>query len=261
MAALRGIKRLAIVIPALAAVGVGALLVLPFLMPPEAVRDAVKAEIRAVTGLDPVLRGATSVSLFPTGTVTLIRVEGRFELLAGGRSSSRFHKNAAPKLVGLRLVPDEIVLAEDPGKRAVAASMGEVAAAEAIDDGPLRRDVAVLVLASVHPVRHASTAATCNGAGKRLQVIRERHAAWLGQPAVGVLAHALPVARECRRCGAVAGPAPTAGHVRAASIPAAAVRAVIAQNRRRESGRAMGRIILRTWVPAAPSRPARGAAG
>jgi AsmA protein len=70
VAALRGIKRLAIVIPALAAVGVGALLVLPFLMPPEAVRDAVKAEIRAVTGLDPVLRGATSVSLFPTGTVT-----------------------------------------------------------------------------------------------------------------------------------------------------------------------------------------------
>jgi AsmA protein len=70
VAALLGIKRLAIVIPALAAVGVGALLVLPFLMPPEAVRDAVKAEIRAVTGLDPVLRGATSVSLFPTGTVT-----------------------------------------------------------------------------------------------------------------------------------------------------------------------------------------------
>jgi AsmA protein len=70
VAALRGIKRLAIVIPALAAAGVGALLILPFLMPPEAVRDAVKAEIRAVTGLDPVLRGATSVSLFPTGTVT-----------------------------------------------------------------------------------------------------------------------------------------------------------------------------------------------
>src|SRR5207245_10783837 len=101
----------------------------------------------------------------------------------------------------------EIVLAEDPGKRAVAASTGEVAAAEAIDDRPLRRDIAVLVLAGVHPVRHASTAATCNGAGKRLQVVRERHAAWQGQPAVGVLAHALPVARECRRCGAVAGPA------------------------------------------------------
>ena len=38
-------------------------------MPADAVREAVKAEIRAVTGLDPVLRGAVSVSLFPTGTV------------------------------------------------------------------------------------------------------------------------------------------------------------------------------------------------
>src|SRR4051812_21962989 len=39
-------------------------------MPADAVRDAVKAEIRAVTGLDPVLRGGASVSLFPTGTVS-----------------------------------------------------------------------------------------------------------------------------------------------------------------------------------------------
>src|SRR5947207_6319818 len=39
-------------------------------MPPEAVRDAVKAEIRAVTGLDPVLRGGASVSLFPSGRVS-----------------------------------------------------------------------------------------------------------------------------------------------------------------------------------------------
>src|SRR5262245_18659823 len=39
-------------------------------MSADAVREAVKAEIRAVTGLDPVLRGGTSVSLFPTGTVS-----------------------------------------------------------------------------------------------------------------------------------------------------------------------------------------------
>jgi AsmA protein len=70
VAAAAGIKRLGLVLAAIAAIGVGALLILPFLMPPEAVRDAVKAEIRAVTGLDPVLRGATSVSLFPTGTVS-----------------------------------------------------------------------------------------------------------------------------------------------------------------------------------------------
>src|SRR5262249_22708668 len=63
-------KRLGLIVVALAAVGFGALVMLPFLMPADAVREAVKAEIRAVTGLDPVLGGGASVSLFPTGTVT-----------------------------------------------------------------------------------------------------------------------------------------------------------------------------------------------
>jgi AsmA protein len=44
--------------------------ILPFLVSADAVREAVKAEIRTVTGLDPVLRGAASVSLFPTGSVS-----------------------------------------------------------------------------------------------------------------------------------------------------------------------------------------------
>jgi len=65
-----GIKRLGFVVVALAAVGIGALVILPFLMSADVVREAVKAEIRAVTGLDPVLRGGTSVSLFPTGAVS-----------------------------------------------------------------------------------------------------------------------------------------------------------------------------------------------
>jgi AsmA protein len=65
-----GIKRLGFAVLALAIAGIGALVILPFLMPAEAVREAVKAEIRAVTGLDPVLRGGASVSLFPTGTVS-----------------------------------------------------------------------------------------------------------------------------------------------------------------------------------------------
>jgi AsmA protein len=64
-----GIKRLGLVALALAVAGICAVLILPFLMSADAVRDAVKAEIRTVTGLDPVLRGSTSVSLFPTGTV------------------------------------------------------------------------------------------------------------------------------------------------------------------------------------------------
>jgi len=64
-----GIKRLGIIVAALAAVGIGVLVILPFVVSADAVREAVKAEIRAVTGLDPVLRGAASVSLFPTGSV------------------------------------------------------------------------------------------------------------------------------------------------------------------------------------------------
>ena len=70
MTAAVDIKRLAIVAAAVAAIGIAALLILPFLMPAEAVREAVKAEIRAVTGLDPVLRGEASVSLFPAGSVS-----------------------------------------------------------------------------------------------------------------------------------------------------------------------------------------------
>jgi AsmA protein len=38
------------------------------------VREAVKSEIRAVTGLDPMLRGDVSVSLFPSGTVSFENV-------------------------------------------------------------------------------------------------------------------------------------------------------------------------------------------
>ena len=70
MIAAVGIKRLGYIAAALAAVGIGILVILPFLVSADAVREAVKAEIRAVTGLDPVLRGAASVSLFPTGSVS-----------------------------------------------------------------------------------------------------------------------------------------------------------------------------------------------
>jgi AsmA protein len=64
-----GIKRLGLIGLALAAVAIGALVFLPFLMSADAVRTAVNDQIRAVTGLDPVLRGGASVSLFPFGTV------------------------------------------------------------------------------------------------------------------------------------------------------------------------------------------------
>jgi AsmA protein len=65
-----GIKRLAVGVIGVLLVGLGIAVIFPFLMPAETVREAVKAEIRAVTGFDPVLRGDASVSLFPTGRVS-----------------------------------------------------------------------------------------------------------------------------------------------------------------------------------------------
>ena len=74
MIAAIGIKRLGLAIATLAAGAFGALIVLSLLIPADTVRDSIKAEIRGVTGLDPVLRGNVAVSLFPTGTVVFDRV-------------------------------------------------------------------------------------------------------------------------------------------------------------------------------------------
>lgn len=70
MIAAVGIKRLGFAAAVFAAAAIAALVILPWLMPAEAVRKAVQAEIRAVTGLDPVLRGEASVSLFPASAVS-----------------------------------------------------------------------------------------------------------------------------------------------------------------------------------------------
>ena len=67
MTAATGLKRLGIGIVAVVAAGVALLAAMSFIIHPDTVRDAVKNEIRAVTGLDPVLRGPTSISLFPSG--------------------------------------------------------------------------------------------------------------------------------------------------------------------------------------------------
>ena len=64
-----GLKRLAIAVSAVVAAVFVALIALTILIPAATVRDAVAREIHAVTGLDPVLRGDVSVSLFPSGTV------------------------------------------------------------------------------------------------------------------------------------------------------------------------------------------------
>lgn len=70
MTAVTGFRRLGFAVAALVLIVFGALAAVSFLIPAEQVREAVKEQIRAVTGLDPVLRGATSVSLFPSGSVS-----------------------------------------------------------------------------------------------------------------------------------------------------------------------------------------------
>lgn len=71
MSAVTGFKRLGLVVCVLILGVFGALGVVSFLIPKDQVREAVKSEIRSVTGLDPDLRGGVSVSLFPYGQVEL----------------------------------------------------------------------------------------------------------------------------------------------------------------------------------------------
>jgi len=56
-----GIKRLGLAAATLAGAAFGALVILSLLIPADTVRDSIKAEIRTVTGLDPVLQGDVAV--------------------------------------------------------------------------------------------------------------------------------------------------------------------------------------------------------
>jgi AsmA protein len=64
-----GLKRLAIAVAAVVAAAFVTLIALSFLIPATSVRDAVKSEIHAVTGLDPMLGDDISLSLFPSASV------------------------------------------------------------------------------------------------------------------------------------------------------------------------------------------------
>jgi len=69
-----GFKRLGFAVAALLLAIFGILGIVSVLVPADQVREAIKSEIRAVTGLDPVLRGDISVSLFPYGKVSFADV-------------------------------------------------------------------------------------------------------------------------------------------------------------------------------------------
>jgi AsmA protein len=87
-----GFKRLGIAIAAVMLASVAALGAMALLIPTETVREATKAEIRNVTGLDLVLRGDVAVSLFPTGSVSFGNVtlgEDAKPVLAADRLTAR----------------------------------------------------------------------------------------------------------------------------------------------------------------------------
>jgi AsmA protein len=65
-----GFKRLGLALLAVIAVGAGVLAGASYLISPDAVRGQVLSEIRSVTGLNPTLRGETTIRLFPSGTVS-----------------------------------------------------------------------------------------------------------------------------------------------------------------------------------------------
>jgi AsmA protein len=69
-----GFKRLGFALLAVVAVGAGVFAAASYLISADAVRQQVLGEIRAVTGLDPILRGGATVSVFPTGSVSFADV-------------------------------------------------------------------------------------------------------------------------------------------------------------------------------------------
>ena len=74
MTAATGLKRVGFVLLALVAAAAGVLLAAKALISADTVRQQVLSEIRAVTGLNPTLRGRVGVSLFPSGRVSFADV-------------------------------------------------------------------------------------------------------------------------------------------------------------------------------------------
>ena len=74
LTAATGFKRLGFALLAALAVGTGALVAASYLISADAVRQQVLGEIRAVTGLNPIMRGRATVSLFPSGSVSFADV-------------------------------------------------------------------------------------------------------------------------------------------------------------------------------------------
>jgi AsmA protein len=74
LTAATGFRRLGVAIAAVVLTVIAALGALALLIPADSVREAVKAELRSVTGLDVSLRGNADVSLFPNGSISFANV-------------------------------------------------------------------------------------------------------------------------------------------------------------------------------------------
>jgi len=70
LTAATGLRRLGLVLLIVIAAAAGVLTTAGYLISPDTVRRQVLSEIRAVTGLHPILRGQTTVTLFPSGSVS-----------------------------------------------------------------------------------------------------------------------------------------------------------------------------------------------
>jgi AsmA protein len=70
LTAATGLRRLGILLLVVIAAAAGVLTTAGYLISPDTVRHQVLGEIRAVTGLHPILRGQATVTLFPTGSVS-----------------------------------------------------------------------------------------------------------------------------------------------------------------------------------------------
>jgi AsmA protein len=108
------VKRLAILLAALVAAGTSAVAAAISFIPADTIRAAVENQIKAATGLDPVLRGPVSVSMFPVPAVVFSDVAlvsgdlaGRAVPSgnAGGRDAGEATLTAGTLIVNLRLMP------------------------------------------------------------------------------------------------------------------------------------------------------------
>lgn len=117
-----GFKRLGLVIGAAVVLGLGAVALSSFLISAESAREAVRAQIKAVTGLDPGVRGPVTISMFPPDTVSLADVSladdhGEPALTADMLTA---HLRLLPLLIGrmeiadLSLLRPKIALTVDP---------------------------------------------------------------------------------------------------------------------------------------------------